>query len=153
MIDRDFVKRLKWLTLGTLLVFLSSSLLSGQVRAADEASVEVGITPNPLAVSVFAPSEVIKGDDFTVSAQIKNLGDEEIKETVASIHLDNNGLSLDKKEVENQIGMIQSREMITVDWSVKVVETGVYIILVSVSGRGVTGDLTAQDTVIVTVNE
>ncbi len=136
-----------------LLVFLLLTLFSGQVSAADEGTVEVGITPNPLTVSVFAPNEVVKKDHFTVSAQIQNLGDEKIRKTVATIHFDKKGLSLGKQKAKQRIGIIRPHEVITVDWSVKAVKTGIYIILVSVSGKGVADDLTAQDTVIVTVKK
>ena len=161
MIDRGVVKRLKGLTLGmgrlsrwALLVFFSLFLLSGQVSAADEGTIEVGIIPNPLAVSVFAPGEVIKGEHFTVSTRIENLGDGKIEKTVAAIHLDGKGLSLGKQKAEKRIGKLQPHEVITVDWRVKAVEAGYYyIVLVSVSGRGIAGDLTAQDSVVVTVKE
>ena len=154
MIDGGFVKRLKGLTLGALSVFLLLTLLSGQVSAADEATVEVGITPNPLAVSVFAPSEVIEGKQFEVTAQIQNLGGGDIESTVATIHLDETGLSLvGKQEAEKKIGKIKPNKVKTVDWRVKAVEADNYIIIVSVSGRGATGDLTVQDSIMVTVIE
>ena len=70
-----------------LLMCLSLSLLSGQASAAEEGTVTVGITPNPLAVSVFAPDEVIKGRHFIVQAKVQNLGDENIEEVIATIHL------------------------------------------------------------------
>lgn len=160
LIDRGIVKRLKGLSLGVgnlsrwaLFVFLLVTLLSGQVRAAEEGTVEVSITPNPLAVSVFAPDKVVEGRHFTVRVQIQNLGDGKIRNTVATIHLDEEGLSLGRQKPERHVGAIGPHKVRTVRWRVKAVETGNYIVLVSVLGKGITGDLTAQDSITVTVKE
>ncbi len=135
------------------LVFLLLSLLSEQASAAEEGTIKVGITPNPLAVSVFAPEEVIKDRHFTVRARIQNLGDEKIKEAVATIHLNEKGLSLGKRKAERHVGTIPPHKVKTVRWTVKAIETGNYIVIVSVSGEGAPGELTAQDNVMVTVKE
>ena len=68
-----------------LLMFLSLFLLSGQASAAEEGTVTVDITPNPLTVSVFAPSEVIKNRQFIVSAQIQNHSDGKIDDIVSDL--------------------------------------------------------------------
>ena len=135
------------------LVFLLLSLLPGRASAAEEGTIKVGITPNPLAVSVSAPDEVIKDRHFTVRAEIQNRGDEKIEKAVATIHLSEEGLSLGKRKAEKRVGTIPPHKVKTVRWRVKAIETGNYIVLVSVSGTGAPGELTAQDSVTVTVEE
>ena len=142
-------KLIRWLPL----VFLTLFLLSGQASAAEEGTVKVGITPNPLTVSVFAPTEVIQQRHFIVRARIQNLGDEKIKEAVATIHLYKEGLSLGRRKAEKHVGTIPPHRVRTVTWAVEAIETGNYFVVVSVSGQGAPGELTAQDSVMVTVIE
>lgn len=143
------VKVSRWLPL----VFLVLFLFQGQVNAAEEGTVQIGLTPNPLTVEVFAPAEVYKDRRFIVRAYIWNLGDERITRAVATIHFDKKSLSLGGRKPEQQIGTIPPHRIKFVTWSVEAKKMGNYIILVSVTGNGITGELTAQDTVMVTVEE
>lgn len=134
-------------------VFLILFLFQGQVNATEEGTVQIGLTPNPLTVEVFAPAEIYKDRRFIVRAQIQNLGDERITGAVATIHFDKKGLRLSGQKPERRIGTIAPHRIKFATWSFKAIKKGNYIILVSVTGNGITGELTAQDTIMVTVKE
>ena len=136
-----------------LLVLLVPLLLPGYVGAAEEGTVQVGLTPNPLTVLITAPEEVEKDKFFTVRAQVGNVSGDRIRNCTAAIHLDNSGLRLRGQNEERRIGTIPPHQERNVVWVVEARREGNYVVLVTAEGQGTTGELTAQDSVMIEVKE
>ncbi len=135
------------------MVFLALFLFQGQVSAAEEGTIQIGLTPNPLKVKVIAPNVVYKDSHFLVRAYIWNFGDDRITRAEATIHYDKKGLSLHGHKPNRRIGTIPPHRIKIVTWSLQAKKKGDYIIMVTVSGHGTTGELTAEDTTMVEVRD
>ena len=143
------IRNIIWL----LVTSICLAAFPGSVHAEDEDVVTVGIIPNPLEVSVSAPSNVKDNKNFAVKTEINNLGDDPVGELIATIYLDESGLSLLEQEKEIYIGTMLPHRKNKVDWVVHSEEPGTYVILVEVRGEVVSGTIISQDSVITTVKE
>ena len=113
-----------------VLILLGQSSLS----AASEGSVSATVTTTPLVLSVSAPKKLQVGRRFGVKTTIANLGESEIAQVAAAIHLPD-GLTLISSEAEQDIGVIPARKKKVVRWVVRAGEVGTYVITITASGQ------------------
>ena len=116
-----------------LIFFAVFSSLTAQASLLDV--IKALVTINPMEVAVSAPAEVEIGKTFKVEAKVQNKGSGEISNAKAKIFLPTDGLVLNKKDAEKELGVIQGFREKKVVWSVKGEIVGSYIIYVSASGE------------------
>ena len=116
-----------------LIFFAVFSSLTAQASLLDV--IKALVTINPMGVVVSAPAEVEVGKTFKVEAEVQNKGSKEISNAKAKIFLPADGLVLNKKDAEKELGAIQGFREKKAVWPVKGETVGSYIIYVSASGE------------------
>ena len=90
------------------------------------------VRPNPLKVSVSAPSSVTVGQWFDISADVTNLGNLTITSTVATI---SSSTGLTVKGPKKKIGNLVGGPTKTVTWRAKANSSGAFVIQVEATGN------------------
>lgn len=135
------------------LVALVSLATVMQVNADDTGTVTATIRVNPLDITVSAtPLELAVGDSFRLNALVQNKGDTRLTNVRASSLFDTSGLRLRGSSGRN-LGSIGPESTKLVRWRFKALESGNYILVVSVEAlERETGTLLhAQGSVMVVV--
>lgn len=101
-------------------VFAQTSVISATVR------------PNPLEVSVSAPSSVVVGQWFNISADVSNLSDDLITQTIVIL---NSPPEIKIKAARKKINNLAAHQTTTVSWQAKANAAGDFIITAEASGK------------------
>lgn len=105
------------------------------------------VRPNPLEVSISAPSGVTVGQWFDVSADITNLGQDTITKTIATL---NTPTEFQVKGQRKKIGNLASHETKTVTWQVKANASGNFVITAEATGNLAGETISASDSTLIT---
>ena len=131
-------------------LFLAVILFAAEPLFAQTSFVSETVTPNILQVQISATGIVMVGRNFTVTASVSNISNQNldnqntsrIKDVIVFLNVPK-GISVDDKEKE--IGTLDPGEIRTVKWTARAKTSGNYIISVEAQGllNGVT--ITASD--------
>lgn len=108
------------------------SLWIAQPAFAQSGTVLATVRPNPLEVVITAPAAVTVGQNFTISAQISNLGSLRINRAVATLNIPPE-ISV-KGNKSKGLGNLTGGETTTVSWQANVTLAGNFVVQVEVSG-------------------
>lgn len=125
------------------LLFVTASF--GSVYA-QSSVVTATVRPNPLVVSVSAPSSVIVGSWFDISADVANLGDQTITGTTATV---NSPTEVTVKSPKKKVGNLTASQTKTVTWRAKANSAGTFVIQVDASGNLAGEQISSSDSTIV----
>lgn len=141
--------------LAVLLGLLLAVPASGAESAGAGATLTAWVRPNPLKVTLRAPRSAGVGESFRVQATLENLGSSRVRDVAVQLHLDTRGLRVLGK-VRQHRGVLWGRDRVTVEWRVRPLEAGEFLVLASATAREA-GDgpaLTAEsEALVVTVEE
>ena len=145
------LKGLVLLLLGAVLL-LTAPLPAAPPVSSAEAVVTVSVTvlPTPIVVTVRTPPRVRVGTPFPVVAFIENEGNFGIEDAAATIHTPD-GFQVVIPGSGVDLGTIRAHRSAVAMWLVRALETGNYVVLVSVSGTYDGEIVTGQDAVLVTI--
>lgn len=127
-----------------LVLFVASSL--GSVYA-QNGVVTATVRPNPLDVSVSVPSSVVVGKWFDISADITNLGNQNISSTVVTIHSPTE-ITI-KGGQKKKIGNLAGGQTKTVTWPAKANSSGNFVIQVEATGNLAGEQISSSDSIII----
>lgn len=119
---------------------------AGSVHA-QSGVVTATVRPNPLEVTVSAPSTVTVGQWFDISADIANLGDQTITGTTATIHSPQEVAI--KGGQKKKVGDLSGGLTKTVTWRAKATSTGSFVIQVEATGSLAGEQISSSDTTII----
>lgn len=129
--------------IASLVLFVAAS--TGIVNA-QSSVVTATVRPNPLKVSVSAPSTVVVGQWFDISADIANLGDQTITGTTATV---NSPTEVTVKSPKKKVGNLTASQTKTVTWRAKATSTGSFVIQVEATGSLAGEQISSSDTTII----
>jgi len=125
----------------SLLLFVAAG--AGIVHA-QSGTVTATVRPNPLEVSVSAPSPVAVGQWFDISADVSNLGSERIRQTVATL---NTPSELQVRGNNRKgLGNLGSGQTKIARWQARVNTSGNFVVQVEASGNLAGEQISASDT-------
>ncbi|MBI2621162.1 MAG: hypothetical protein HYW63_00760 [Candidatus Levybacteria bacterium] len=111
--------------------FLLLATALGPVHA-QGGTVSATVRPNPLTVSVSAPDPVTVGQWFYIKAEVTNLGNQAITNTVVTINTPAGIIVRGQKKIK--IGDLTGSQTQTVTWLAKANSSGTFIIQVEATG-------------------
>lgn len=135
-------------TLGviTISLLLFVAVGTGVVRA-QSGVVTATVRPNPLAVVVSAPGTAVVGQWFDISANITNLGNQNISSTVATVHSPTEVTI--KGGQKKKIGNLAGGQTKTVTWRAKASSSGKFVIQVEASGNLAGEQISSFDSTVI----
>lgn len=134
------------------IITISLFLMAANLGPAHAQSGVVSITvrPNPLKVSVFAPSGVSVGQWFEIKADITNLGSTTITKAMVTI---NSPGEVVVKGQKKRIGNLAGDQTETVTWRAKANSAGNFVIQVEAAGNLAGEQISSSDSTVVSVAE
>lgn len=127
--------------------FLILSVFGAGSAHAQSGVVSATVRPNPLKVSVLAPSSVVVGQWFDISADVANLGDDPITQTIVTL---NSPREIKVKATREKIGNLAAHQTTTVIWQAKANVAGNFIITVEASGKLLGEPISSSDSAAIT---
>jgi hypothetical protein len=92
------------------------------------------VKANPLELTLTAPQRVRVGDNFVVRASAENLSANRLRDLSLLLQLDESGLLLRGQETRHR-GMLPGQSTVSVEWRLKAIESGGYLLMASASAR------------------
>jgi hypothetical protein len=141
--------------LAVLLGLLLALISGGAESAGTEGTIVASVRPNPLKLTVQAPRSAHLGESIRVQATLENAGSERLREVAVQLHLDTTGFRM-LGPARHQRGVLPGSDRLTVEWRVRPLETGDFVLLASATARDAGNglDLTAESqAVLLTVTE
>lgn len=134
-------------TLGVIAISLLLFVAAGTgVVHAQSGVVTATVRPNPLAVVVSVPGTVVVGQWFDISADVANLGEQNISSTVATVHAPT---EVTIKGPKKKVGDLAGGQTKTVTWRAKANSSGNFVIQVEASGNLAGEQIFSSDSVII----
>lgn len=105
------------------------------------------VRPNPLKVSISAPGSVTVGQWFNISADITNLSDDPITQTIVMLHSPS---EIKVKAPRKKIGTLAAHQTVTVNWQAKANASGGFTVTAEASGKLLDEPISSSDTTSIT---
>ena len=128
----------------SLLLFVAAG--TGVVHA-QSGVVTATVRPNPLKISVSAPGSVVVGQWFDISADVANLSNDPITQTIVKL---NSPPEIKVKAARKKIGNLAAHQTTTVIWQVKAIAAGNFVITAEASGKLLGEPISSSDSTTIT---